>query len=333
MTDKAEPDDTEKSNPFILPGLPAHTAAAGRKLVADSKRQRRRPHSGDQYDHWDDKPTEVLSPTGSLAESLAAHHDTSEPEGDWSAWLDPTPHRAPLSPEDDEYPGDDSDDWNDDWDGEGPRHPRRRPAAAVLAWWRAREILSRAWPTLTAAAVTVGIVATVTTVVMLNVQEATDTVDTAAPPLSDDARAIGAEPPEEQTNSPAREHAIEGCRRTRTDSITIGAGPGDKATPQGVILQLEWAYYVTRSAALIRELTTPDAAVYPEHVMQAGIDSQPRGARYCVYITAADESDTAWDVQIHEQWPGEPQPSRYAQTITTTVIDGEARITGIRAAG
>lgn len=324
------PNSDDGSNPFVLPGLGNHTVAAGRRLAAEAKRRQPQPKPDDEYD-WDDGPSESLLPTGSLTESLAAHHGTPvEPEGDWSDWLDPTSHRAPTSPEDEDYPGVEYDDWDDDWGEEGTRHPHRRPAMATTVWWRAREMVSHAWPTISAVAVTVGIVATVTTVVMLNVR---DTTETAAPPPPDDARAIGAAPTAAPADTPStvEDHAVAGCRSTSTGSTTIGAGAGDTSSRQGVILALEWAYYVDRSAAAVRALTTPDAAVPPEHVVQAGIDAQPEGTRYCVYISPADDSGAVWDVQLHEQWPSEDQPSEYAQTITTTTKDGEPLITGIHA--
>jgi len=332
MTGKANSDGDDESNPFVLPGLPGHTAAAGRRLAAETKRQRRQPTPESEYDDPDDSPSEPLLPTGSLAESLAAHHETLEPDGDWSDWLGPTPHRAPVSPGDEGYPDDDHDDWDDDWGDDGTRHPRRGPAVPTIAWWRTREMVSRAWPTLAAAAVTVGVVATATTVVMLNIQ---DTDNTAAPAPQAEPRAGGAAPATEATEATpeTHDHAVAGCRSTRTDSITIGAEPGNTTTPQDVILKLEWAYYVSRDASAITALTTPDAAVPPEHTMQAGINAQPPGTRYCVYITAANTGETTWDVQLHEQWPSEDQPSKYAQTITTTTTrNGQTLITGIHAA-
>lgn len=331
MTGEANSEEKE-SNPFILPGLPDHTVAAGRRLAAESKRRRRQPKPEGDYDDWDDSPSEPLLPTGSLAESLAAHHETLEPEGDWSDWLEPTPHRAPLSPGDEDYPEGDYDDWDDDWGEDGTRHPRRRPTAPTIAWWRARKIVSRAWPTLAATAVTVGIVATATIVVMLNVQ---DTDNTAGAAQQTEPRAGDAAPITKTTKAApeARGHAVAGCRSTSTDSITIGAGPGDTTSPQDVILKLEWAYYIDRDVSAITALTAPEAAVPPEHIMQAGIDAQPEGTRYCVYITAADTGGTTWDVELHEQWPSEDQPSKYAQTITTTTDrSGKTLITGIRAA-
>ncbi|WP_306364506.1 hypothetical protein [Nocardia sp. CC227C] len=124
-------------------------------------------------------------------------------------------------------------------------------------------------------------------------------------------------------------HATDNCFATRTDTAVVGAGPGDPATAAGAILAFEWAYYVDRNAARAREHVAADAAVPDTATIQAGIDEVPDGTRYCVFLTRADADGHTWQVELHEQYPSDPEPQRYAQIITTRTDGERALITAI----
>ncbi|MFE3194602.1 hypothetical protein ACFXHA_36740 [Nocardia sp. NPDC059240] len=125
-------------------------------------------------------------------------------------------------------------------------------------------------------------------------------------------------------------HATAGCFTTITGDAVTGAGPGDPATGPGAILGFEWAYYSDRSGARAREWVTADAQVPTAETIQAGIDSMPVDTKYCVHITRS-ASDT-WNVTLSEQYPTDPTPQQWAQTITTTATGGRVLITEIRKA-
>ncbi|GAB2548587.1 hypothetical protein [Nocardia heshunensis] len=128
-------------------------------------------------------------------------------------------------------------------------------------------------------------------------------------------------------------HATAGCFTTITGDTVTGAGPGDPATGPGAILGFEWAYYSDRSGARAREWVTADAQVPTAETIQAGIDSMPVDTKYCAHITRAtgDTGDT-WNVTLSEQYPTDPTPQQWAQTITTAEVGGRVLITGIRKA-
>ncbi|WP_280398018.1 hypothetical protein [Nocardia carnea] len=287
-------------NPFVLPGLPAYASLPPPAAPEETGRDKRR---------------------------------RSTYSGEWSQWLD-SPHRLAGRPQPAETDAGDEilEDELPAYTDDEPAPPTQRERGLGLRpypdpddhdaisrqwWWR-----TAVWTTTVAATV-----ATIGAIVAFNLRttthESTPTAGPAGPAPTTTA-------PASTTALPASwPHATAGCTRTRSGSITIGADPGDHSSPQQAILGFEWSYYVERDAALARTFTTPDAKVPDRETIQAGIDSQPEGVRYCVYITAADKNNTVWDIELQEQWPDDPEPIRYGQKITTITQHGKTLITGI----
>ncbi|MGG7104821.1 hypothetical protein [Rhodococcus sp. 24CO] len=94
---------------------------------------------------------------------------------------------------------------------------------------------------------------------------------------------------------------------------------GDQKSGPGVIAAFEYAYYITRSGAAVRALTTPDTSLPPAEKIQAGIDTVPTGTTHCVRITPI--TTDVYSVALAEMRPG-AEPAQFPQTITTTNIDG-----------
>ncbi|WP_260457295.1 hypothetical protein [Rhodococcus qingshengii] len=94
---------------------------------------------------------------------------------------------------------------------------------------------------------------------------------------------------------------------------------GDQKSGPGVIAAFEYAYYITRSGAAVRALTTPDTSLPPAEKIQAGIDTVPTGTTHCVRITPI--TTDVYSVALAEMRPG-AAPAQFPQTITTTNIDG-----------
>ncbi|MGW4326064.1 hypothetical protein ACWEKR_09255 [Nocardia sp. NPDC004573] len=117
-----------------------------------------------------------------------------------------------------------------------------------------------------------------------------------------------------------------GCEPTRGTQLVRGNGTGSTASGPDVILAFQHAYYVTRSGAVARSLTVPDAAVPPVAVIDAGIASVPTGTQHCVMITAM--LDGRYDVVITELRP-EAAARTYRQFVTVAATDGEAAIVKI----
>ncbi|WP_280436275.1 hypothetical protein [Nocardia carnea] len=295
-------DPQPAGNPFVLAGLPAYASLAPPAAPEETGRdKRRRSRYSGEWSQWLDSPHRRAARSGS-AETDA---DDEISEDELPAYIDDEPAPPTLR----EQRG-----------GLGVRphpDPDDRDSISRRWWWR-----TAVWTTTVAASV-----AAIGAVVALNFRATTRD----SPPAAGTAgSAPTAAAPASTTALPASwAHATAGCTRTRSGSITIGADPGDHSSPQQAILGFEWSYYVERDAALARTFTTPDAKVPDRATIQAGIDSQPDGVRYCVYITAADKSNTVWDVELQEQWPDDPEPIRYGQKITTTTQHGKTLITGI----
>ncbi|WP_280507257.1 hypothetical protein [Nocardia flavorosea] len=289
-------------NPFVLAGLPAYAS---------------------------------LDPPAAPDETSHDKGRRSTYSGEWSQWLD-SPHRRPARSQSAETDADDEiseDELPAYIDDEPPPptlqeqrgglsvrpHPELDDHDAISQrwWWR-----TAVWTTTVAATV-----AAIGAIVAFNLRTTTHEPPPAAGPAGSAPTTTAAA---STTALPASwEHATAGCTRARSGSITIGADPGDHSSPQQAILGFEWSYYVERDAALARTFTTPDAKVSDQETIQAGIDSQPDGVRYCVYITAADNTGKVWDVELQEQWPDDPEPIRYGQKITTITEHGKTLITGI----
>jgi hypothetical protein len=69
-------------------------------------------------------------------------------------------------------------------------------------------------------------------------------------------------------------------------SVTTG-GAGDTVSGPGVIAAVEHAYYVSRSAELVRSKAGPGTQLPPAAAIQAAIDAVPSGTQFCASITPA----------------------------------------------
>ncbi|MFF0490249.1 hypothetical protein ACWDSJ_37405 [Nocardia sp. NPDC003482] len=117
-----------------------------------------------------------------------------------------------------------------------------------------------------------------------------------------------------------------GCDPTRTPDLVRGNGVGSTASGPDAILAFQHAYYVARSGALARTVTTPDAWVSPPQVIDLGIATIPAGTHHCVEITPVP--DGRFDVRVTESRPD--QTSRvYRQIVTTTTQSDVTLITRI----
>jgi len=105
-----------------------------------------------------------------------------------------------------------------------------------------------------------------------------------------------------------------------TDPTACRTDRGDQKSGPGVIAAFEYAYYLTRSGAAVRALTTPDTSLPPAEKIQAGIDTVPTGTTHCVRITPI--TTDVYSVALAEMRPG-AEPAQFPQTISTTNIDGQ----------
>lgn len=121
------------------------------------------------------------------------------------------------------------------------------------------------------------------------------------------------------------------CRDTLTPDQVSGSGAGDLTTAPGVIMRLEYAWYVLRDAAVVRSLLAPDAIAAPEQATRDAIAAVPAGTQHCVSIARASAADS-WNVGIDERRPDGSQTS-WRQTFTTTTRDGQVRISSIISSG
>ncbi|MRH92910.1 hypothetical protein GFY24_36770 [Nocardia sp. SYP-A9097] len=120
------------------------------------------------------------------------------------------------------------------------------------------------------------------------------------------------------------------CQTASTADRVSGSSTGDLSSGPGVILHLEYAWYVLRDAAVVRSLLTPDAQAAPEQATRDAIWAVPAGTQHCVSITrlTADR----WDVTVNELRPDGAQSS-WQQIFTTVSRDGNVRISSIIAGG
>ncbi|MEC3914425.1 hypothetical protein [Nocardia sp. CDC160] len=116
------------------------------------------------------------------------------------------------------------------------------------------------------------------------------------------------------------------CQERNTPERVSGASAGDLGSGPGIIMRLEYAWYVQRDANAVRALLAPDARVAPEQATRDAIAATPSGTQHCVTITGADPDH--WNVTVDEKHPDGSQTS-WQQVITTAVRDGQLRITAI----
>ncbi|MEV6768715.1 hypothetical protein AB0N05_08765 [Nocardia sp. NPDC051030] len=123
---------------------------------------------------------------------------------------------------------------------------------------------------------------------------------------------------------------VDWCAHTETSTRVVSAKDGDPSTGAGVILHLEYAWYVLRDPVAVRNLLTPDAQVASESATRAAITAIPTGTQHCVAVSSLGSE--RWDVQIDERHPDGSLAS-WQQTMTTAVRDGRTMITSIVAGG
>ncbi|MFD6163312.1 hypothetical protein ACFWF7_40215 [Nocardia sp. NPDC060256] len=117
-----------------------------------------------------------------------------------------------------------------------------------------------------------------------------------------------------------------GCEPTRNAQLVRGNGTGSTTSGPDVILAFQYAYYVARSGADARAVTTTDASVPSAEVIGAGIKSVPAGTQHCVMITPM--ADGRFDVVITEIRP-DAAVRTYRQFVTVTTGPGVVSIAKI----
>ncbi|MEV0250795.1 hypothetical protein AB0H76_29660 [Nocardia sp. NPDC050712] len=336
-------------NPFVLPGLPAFPGLKRPGAASSKRAKKRKRHPVPDYEEpWDSAkfadqwnhstPPPVLPPADGAAVWA----------GEWADWVSDPAHRAPESegPEEDSDPPEDeprhtepewdlpdydsTTDYSDNGtaaraafrDRSGGRGILRAPVDRTRGAQVERGGTSNTVRIVAVLLVWAVVVAVVALVITSNRR---DKQPVAAPSAS-----ATPAPTSTVATSPWG-HATPGCTKTRTPGAAVGAEPGSTASAVDAIFGFEWAYYVDRSAAKARSYTTPDAKLPAVELIQKGIDQQPRGTRYCVYLTQADRDGNVWNVELHEKWPGDGEPQKYGQTIATARVGDRTLITAITA--
>ncbi|WP_194820002.1 hypothetical protein [Nocardia sp. XZ_19_385] len=339
-------------NPFVLPGLPAFPGlkrpGSGTLKRAAKRRRRQEREYEEPFDaakfaeQWNHSTPPPPLPPEDGAASWA---------GEWEDWMSDPALKAPESEAaeaDPDLPDDDFDGEAPDWDlpdnyddtidyadngtaaraafrdRSGGRGILRATADRNRSAWSARSGASKAVSVLIGILVWVVVIGVVVLVIMANTR-------TEQPPTATGPSSTATQPAASSVPSSPWGHATTGCTKTRTPGAAVGAEPGSTATPVDAIFGFEWAYYVDRSAAKARAYTTAEAKLPPAETIQKGIDKQPNGTQYCVYLTQADKDGHVWNVELHEKWPGDREPQKYAQTITTARVGDRTLITAIAA--
>lgn len=117
-----------------------------------------------------------------------------------------------------------------------------------------------------------------------------------------------------------------GCKPVRTPELVRGNGPGSTGSGPDAILAFQHGYYTVRSGAVAREVVTPDAAVSPPEVIDAGIAITPPGTRYCITITPLARN--TYTVLIAETRP-DTSRRNYQQEVTVAPVGDATLITRI----
>lgn len=120
------------------------------------------------------------------------------------------------------------------------------------------------------------------------------------------------------------------CQTSSTADRVSGSSTGDLDTGPGVILHLEYAWYVLRDAAVVRSMLTPDAMAAPEQATRDAISAVPAGTQHCVAIARLTADN--WDVTVNELRPDGTQSS-WQQVFTTVNREGHVLISSIRSSG
>lgn len=184
---------------------------------------------------------------------------------------------------------------------------QKRKDSDVSAAWHTRR------GTLVAAAAAIAAVAVVATVLAVTLSGSDPSESTVAQPSSVAPTQTGS--------------ATAKCPSSVSGSVTTGADAGGQTSGQGVIKAFNYAYYVERSAAKAKAVTTPNA-VATEDVMQKFINQRGVGTTHCLSI--ADRGNNTYGVTLTESPPNGGAPIVYQQTISTVQAGGKYWISSIK---
>ncbi|WP_067540839.1 hypothetical protein [Nocardia crassostreae] len=168
------------------------------------------------------------------------------------------------------------------------------------------------------AAAAVGVIALVIAGVLLTVTPEETQTPQAAGPTSEAVTPVAEQP------------APGWCPEANNGDLVSGSGAGDLTTGPGVILRLEYSWYVLRDAKAVRSLLTPDALAAPEQATRDAISAIPMGTQHCV--TVSKVATDRWNVRVDERRQ-DGSHSAWQQTMTTIARDGQVRISSILAGG
>ncbi|MFC4125012.1 hypothetical protein [Nocardia rhizosphaerae] len=120
------------------------------------------------------------------------------------------------------------------------------------------------------------------------------------------------------------------CKAMSEQAVTVGNGPGDTSSGAKAILGFQYAFYVERSGAGVREFVAPDAEnISPAATIQQAIDDLiPQGSTHCVRMR--ETSTGIYDVELRE-WHPDGSAIVYKQEIVTTNTDGKWQVKSITA--
>lgn len=127
-------------------------------------------------------------------------------------------------------------------------------------------------------------------------------------------------------SSAASDASPSDCVEQSDGEAVTSSGEGDTASPAGVVLAFQYAYYVDRDADKVKPLLAKESEIRDLDALQKGIDSVAKGTTHCVQVDAP--TDGRVSVEVTEISPDETQ-TIYRQTVTTTRESGEVRIVSI----
>lgn len=233
----------------------------------------------------------------------------------WSSWLDADDDSGTSTKRSGDVEDDETQAVSWDLHAEDPMAPlveeaRRR----TLAMRRKQQLITRA-ALLAALVVAIAFVAVGAWVFSGN-----ETPTATPPPAA----------PEPTPAAPAADASVNWCQESNTPERVVGAGSGDASTSAGVILRLEYAWYVLRDPVAVRAVIAPDARVAPESSTRDAISAVPIGTQHCVTVSPLPAD--RWLATVDERHPDGSRVS-WQQVITTAQRDGRVLITAIVESG
>lgn len=120
------------------------------------------------------------------------------------------------------------------------------------------------------------------------------------------------------------------CKAVAEQAVTVGNGPGDTSSGSKAILGFQYAFYVDRSGAKVRDYVAPDAEnISTAETIQKAIDELiPTGSKHCVKMR--ETAVGRYDVELRE-WHPDGSAIVYKQEIVTTNTDGKWQVKSITA--